>query len=203
MERFCGGRSPDSSQIAFRSERDGGGIYVVGVLGGQARVVAREGSRPRFSPDGRYLAYSVENRNFLPHVSNSGMVYLIATGGGTPQQVQPQFTSARSPIWTPDGKHVLFVGISKDKNERYDWWVSPVLDGPAIRTGVVAALLHSGLASPGGVLPFFPAYWVGNTVVFSARAGDSINLWQVPISTRTWQVAGVPRRLTFGAGPEL
>ena len=72
-----------------------------------------------------------------------------------------------------------------------------------VRTGVVEVLLESGLASPEHLLPFFPAYWAGNFLVLSARMGDSINLWQIPISTQTWQVAGSPQRLTFGAGPEL
>ena len=48
--------SPDGSRIAFRSERDGGGIYVVSAFGGEPRLVAKEGRRPRFSPDGSEIA---------------------------------------------------------------------------------------------------------------------------------------------------
>jgi eukaryotic-like serine/threonine-protein kinase len=43
--------SPDGTRIVFRSERDGGGIYTVSSLGGDARLIARDGRRPRFSPD--------------------------------------------------------------------------------------------------------------------------------------------------------
>lgn len=49
--------TPDATQIVFRSERDGGGIYVVPTLGGTARLVAQRGRRPRFSPDGHWIAY--------------------------------------------------------------------------------------------------------------------------------------------------
>src|SRR5207244_9612836 len=35
--------SPDSSQIVFRSERDGGGIYIVPALGGEGRRIAPKG----------------------------------------------------------------------------------------------------------------------------------------------------------------
>ena len=49
--------SPDGSLIAFRSDRDGGGIYVTPTLGGDARLVAEFGRSPRFSPDGKRIAY--------------------------------------------------------------------------------------------------------------------------------------------------
>ena len=51
--------SPDGGKIAFRSERDGGGIYVMSALGGEARLIARQGRRPRYSPDGSHIAYTV------------------------------------------------------------------------------------------------------------------------------------------------
>src|SRR3954466_12853137 len=50
--------SPDDGQIAYRSDRDGGGIYVVPADGGAPRLVAKDGSRPKFSPDGKWIAYS-------------------------------------------------------------------------------------------------------------------------------------------------
>jgi Tol biopolymer transport system component len=51
--------SPNGGQIAFRSEREGGGIYVAPALGGEARLIAPKGKNPRFSPDGRQIAYWV------------------------------------------------------------------------------------------------------------------------------------------------
>ena len=32
--------SPDGTKIVFRSERDGGGIYIVSALGGEERLIA-------------------------------------------------------------------------------------------------------------------------------------------------------------------
>src|SRR5688500_4857527 len=40
-------------------------------------------------------------------------------------------------------------------------------------------------------------------VLFSARLGDSTNLWKVPLSPETWQVSGLPERVTFGTGEEV
>jgi len=51
--------SPNGAAIAFRSERDGGGIYLVSTTGGEARRIADFGRRPRFSPDGQWIAYWV------------------------------------------------------------------------------------------------------------------------------------------------
>ena len=48
--------SPDDTRIAFRSEREGGGIYVIPALGGSARRIAPDGRRPQFSPDGNWIA---------------------------------------------------------------------------------------------------------------------------------------------------
>ncbi|HWC65534.1 MAG TPA: protein kinase, partial [Thermoanaerobaculia bacterium] len=49
--------SPDGTEIAFRSERDGGGLFVMGATGEAVRKVASEGHHPAWSPDGKSLAY--------------------------------------------------------------------------------------------------------------------------------------------------
>src|SRR5687768_4628262 len=49
--------SPDGERIAFRSERDGGGLYVMGRTGEAPRRVATEGYDPMWSPDGKHLVY--------------------------------------------------------------------------------------------------------------------------------------------------
>ena len=54
--------SPDGSRVAFRSHRDGGGVYVVSVFGTGERKLASEGWRPRFSPDGSLIVYQGSSR---------------------------------------------------------------------------------------------------------------------------------------------
>ncbi len=49
----------DGSQIVFRSERGGGGIYVIATLGSTEQLLANEGRSPRFSPDGKWVTYWV------------------------------------------------------------------------------------------------------------------------------------------------
>jgi Tol biopolymer transport system component len=55
--------SADGAQIAFRSDREGSGIYIAPALGGEARLLVPKGRRPRFSPDGRLLMYYLGPEN--------------------------------------------------------------------------------------------------------------------------------------------
>jgi len=195
--------SPDGSRIAFRSQREGGGIYVVSTLGGEPKKIADRGRRPRFSPDGRQIAYWVGT-----HVAASGAakIYTVGSSGGAPQEHQPQLAIAVAPIWSPDGKRLLFYGLRAGKGsleESEDWWLASPEGGEAIPTGAFALFRQQGLLSwPAAGI--YPGVWTGqeNEVFFSARAGDSVNLWKVGIRPDTGQVTGQPRPLTFGSGLE-
>ena len=67
--------SPDGNKIVFRSNRDGGGIYEIPAFGGEVRLLAREGSNPKFSPDGSQVAYWVGSESLntsCPGLARSG-----------------------------------------------------------------------------------------------------------------------------------
>jgi DNA-binding winged helix-turn-helix (wHTH) protein len=51
--------SPDGSTVIFRSERNPPGIYSVPTLGGEPRLIIKDGYVPRFSPDGSRIAYAI------------------------------------------------------------------------------------------------------------------------------------------------
>jgi eukaryotic-like serine/threonine-protein kinase len=191
--------SPDGGSIAFRSERQGGGVYVMPSFGGQERLVAPRGNSPRFSPDGKWIAYWIgEWANTAP----SARTYIVPAAGGAPRQLQPSFADARFPIWTPDGAHILFQGVDiwkSDADPSPDWWVTPVDEGKdgakAIRTGAWNSITSFGL-------PFIypPGGWSRGRVVSSARDDTARFVLDIPLSTRTWQVQGPARTLTFGTG---
>jgi len=103
--------SPDGSRIAFRSERDGGGVYVVPTLGGVEQRRADLGRSPRFSPDGRWIAYWVGDQSYY----GRRRIFVIPANGGQPRQIQPDFFTASRPVWSPDGKHLLFRGARDPK----------------------------------------------------------------------------------------
>jgi serine/threonine protein kinase/Tol biopolymer transport system component len=198
--------SPDGTKLAFRSERAGGGIYVVSTLGGDEKLVARQGRRPRFSPDGSQLAYWVGNVGGDPSVPGTSKIYVIASTGGPPQQLQPEFPAARYPVWSADGKRVLFWGLrsSSDRAQTEDWWVTSPTGGQAVQTQAFAAFRRERLQLPLGAYMLIPAEWAAlrDHVLFAAQVGDSTNLWQIAV-TADGQAAGAPQRLTSGSGSEM
>jgi Tol biopolymer transport system component len=205
--------SPDGSRIAFQSERDGGGIWVVSSLGGgTARLLVAGGRRPRFSPDGRWIAYySGPRADQLPM-----RVCRISADGGTPEQLELGLAWSGLPIWSPDGERLLFLGGTSDQaiGEDWDWWSAPSGGGKAVRCGAADLFRRHGLAGVSQVLrtvdpnagglgsAIVPGCWVGNRVVVTGRAGDSANLWDIAVDA-TGRVTGAPRRLTTGSAREI
>ena len=187
--------SPDGRTVAFHSMRDPAGIYLVDALGGDARLVVAAGRRPRFSPDGTRIAFWVGPAPGLPY----GRVGVVSVLGGEPHWLVQQFYGAGSPVWTPDGQHLLFAGAARSDLQDWDWWVTPASGGEPIRTNVRAVLAKAG-AGVALALPQ-PGCWdPAGSVVFTADEGGVEHIWRIPMSQKTWQSTGAPVRITAGVG---
>ena len=186
--------SPDGTRIVFRSDRAGGGIYVIPALGGSERLLAKEGRSPRFSPDGQWAAY------YIGGARHAAKIYLVPATGGGPRELGTDVAWAILPVWSPDGKRLLFVGNTDPTGSiaaTADWWSVAVGAGKAVKSGAAEAFRKVGLrflfASP------VPAAWLGaNRILFSSSSGDSENLWEAAISPDQWRISSPPRRLTGG-----
>ena len=183
--------SPDGTRIAFRFEREGGGVYVVPAFGGAPRKIAPLGRRPRFSPDGKWIAYWA-GAGGAPLTAGNSKVYVVPSEGGPPRQVAPDLDAATYPVWAPDSKHLLLLGNGKGQ---IDWWVAAAETDqqatPAVPTGFIEFFRGLTLA-PGDWMP------QEDSVLFSVPQGQSTNLWRIPMSRQTWKVVGPPQRLTSG-----
>src|SRR5262249_13520519 len=151
-------------------------------LGGEPRLIAERGRRPRFSPDGSEIAYFVGDEFFY------AQMFIVPSSGGEPRRVQSDFRVASYPVWSPDGTRLLFVGR---RGTVSDWWVAPSKGGAAVSTGAFTANRNRGLSA----LATPPDVWLGgeHLVLYSATVGDSANIWGMPVSPRTGQVSGEPQ----------
>ena len=181
--------APDGSRVAFRSERDGGGVYLVPALGGEARPVAAGGRRPRFSPSGDRLVFYT-----APPSSIRGSRCFVASGEGkSRRELAAGFDACATPIWIHQGTRVAFWG--SEKGELEDVWIVDVSrEGAApVRSGLAARLGDAdiGLASLDA--------WDEATdeLLFSAARDDSVNLWTIALD-EAGSPDGEARRLTLG-----
>ena len=115
--------SPDSkSVLAVVNERTKGAqILLLSPTGGAPRVLKSFAGNPpgpaRFSPDGRFIAYSIAQQPDSP----SQDIYVFAADG---ERETPAIRHAANDVvlgWSPDGKRLLF---GSDRNGTMGaWWI--------------------------------------------------------------------------------
>jgi Tol biopolymer transport system component len=94
--------SPDGRRVVFVSR---GGLWISDLNGSNARLVADHSEvilNPRFSSDGRWIAFSGN-----PAQSNADLrsrLYVVAADGGIPRRLLPKLDDVSFSNWSRDGK---------------------------------------------------------------------------------------------------
>ena len=164
-----------ATQIAFVYAND---LWIVERAGGTARrLTTSEGAEtePRFSPDGRWIA-------FTGQYDGNTDVYLVSAVGGDPKRLtfHPGADIVRG--WTPDGKTVLFSSGRASAPTAYPklWMIS--IEG-GFPQPLPLPMAHKGVYSPDGrqmaYLPFQEAFNVWRHY----RGGRTSRVWIADMKT--------------------
>lgn len=99
----------EKSKLAFVR---GGNIWIADNDGGNSRQLtySHKDRGPAVSPDGQWVAYY----SGVGEATGFGQVFLIPSKGGIVQQFRhPEVQGGEHPAFSPDGKSLLFVGLSE------------------------------------------------------------------------------------------
>lgn len=153
--------SPDKSEIAFAS---GGDIWVVPARGGQAHLLITHSAteaRPKYSPDGRRIAFSSTR-------AGNADVYVMDLGTGDIKRITFDDVAETLDNWSADGKWIYFSSSSRDISGMNDLWrVSSDGGTPMQVSADRYATEYWGAPSPDGSM-----------IAFTARGTTSGQWWR-------------------------
>ena len=190
--------SPDGSQIAFRSERGGGGIFVMGATGESPLRLTDFGHNPAWSPDGTKLAVASEQVELRPFTRGrtSELWIVDARNGARRPLVQakkggPDFGSdsdSVQPSWSPHGKRIAVWGVSA--GQRSIWTIDP--NAPEPKKTAVRVV--------SGTTVWNPVWSPDGKYLYYGSDGDgTLNLWRVAIDEETGALRGTPESVVVPA----
>ncbi len=174
--------SPDGERVAFRSERDGGGIFLMGATGESVKRLTNFGFNPAWPPDGKEIACADEGP-LDPNLRNNPNSRIWAVNVATGERRLVTKEDSIQPNWSPHGTRIAYGG--RRNSAQRDIWTIPAGGGEAVEVTNDAAVEGSPVWSPDGKYLYFG----------SDRAG-SMNVWRVPIEEQTGKVLGPPEAVT-------
>jgi Tol biopolymer transport system component/DNA-binding winged helix-turn-helix (wHTH) protein len=160
--------SPDGQWVAYTSYPNGilWRSRVDGSEPLQLTLPPMKAAMPRWSPDGRQIAF---NASFPEATSN---IYVISSVGGSPERLLPSEKSQLDVDWSPDGKSLIFGSASERNRAIY------ILDLKSQRVSTLPG--SAGYSSP----HWSPdGRYISGTIVGSEKLmlfGTSMQKWTKP-----------------------
>ncbi|HSN87191.1 MAG TPA: hypothetical protein VL025_10565, partial [Thermoanaerobaculia bacterium] len=169
-------------QIAFRSEREGGGLFVMGATGESVRRLTDAGYNPAWSPDGGKIAFATEGVEGPLERRTESQLWIVDLASSEKRLLVK--SDAVQPSWSPHGRRIAYWGLPPASSERILWTV-PAEGGNPVRVTDGMHLDWNPVWSPDGRHLYF----------VSDRSG-SMNSWRVPIDEDSGKVLGDPEPIT-------
>jgi len=178
--------SPDGQRIAFRSERDGGGIFVMGATGESVMRVANLGYHPAWSPDGREIVCATVDFWRPDYRRSTGsrlyVVRLEASSGSARQRLVSGPEDAVQPAWSPHGHRIAYWGL---RGGNRDIWTLPARGGQPVPVTVDPHMDWNPVWSPDG-----------RHLYFSSDRGGSMGFWRVRLDEKSGKLLAAPELVT-------
>ncbi|HEX6903028.1 MAG TPA: protein kinase [Thermoanaerobaculia bacterium] len=174
--------SPDGERIAFRSERDGGGVFVMGATGESVKRVTRFGYNPAWSPDGKEILVATEGVGAPDVRKTDSRIWRVDVASGQSKLVVT--SDSVQPSWSPGGHRIAYWGVPLNSAKRVLWTVSAD-GGDAVQVTDDDYLNWNPVWSPDG-----------KYLYFSSNRGGSMNLWRLPIDEATGRARGEAEPIT-------
>ena len=181
--------SPDGESIAFLSDRDGGGIFVMGATGERVRKLTDIGFEPTWSPDQTKVLFATGQSARNPFSQTPGSS-LWTVDIATENTTKIFDGDAVQPDWSPNGHRIAYWGLSAVGAQR-DIWTIPAEGGDPLAVTNDDAVDWNPVWSPDG-----------DYLYFSSDRSGSMSLWRVPIDEETGQTLGPPDPVTIASSGE-
>ena len=116
--------SPRGNRIAYTSY--GGAIYTVPASGGSSTMLSEEAPGGVFGGTWSRIDWSPNGRTLVADSSGDGVYTVNATTGATSGDLA---NIGSEPVFSPDGKKILYVGGAESSGTKLDLWMMD-LSGP-------------------------------------------------------------------------
>ncbi|HEY7544094.1 MAG TPA: hypothetical protein VID27_04390 [Blastocatellia bacterium] len=170
--------SPDGRWIAFRSAREGGGIFLMNAEGQSVRRLIGDGFHPAWSPDGEEIICTDEN---IVNPGNRAVrprrMWSIKVSTGEKHIVTTE--DAAQPRWSPHGYRIAYWG--QRANAQRDIWTMPARGGEPVEVTNDEAVDWNPVWSPDG-----------GYLYFASNRSGGMKLWRVAIDEESGRVRGEP-----------
>jgi eukaryotic-like serine/threonine-protein kinase len=176
--------SPNGERIVFRSEREGGGLFLMGSTGESVLRLTDAGYNPAWSPDGKEVFFATEGVTQPERLPKVSELWRVEVASGKKQLLYKG--DALQPSSSPHGHRVAFWGYAKESAQS-DIFTVPSAGGELVAVTNDVALDWNPVWSPDG-----------EYLYFISDRGGGMNIWRISIEEESGKVRGDPERVTSG-----